>query len=652
VQVSASEGFEDVVAEAKLEGISADTDFTVRVKVTGLAPRTRYFYRFVWTSGGIEKVSAAGRTKTLADASDAKPAEVVLASCQDFTGRYYNPWSLLLALHDEEALDPEVVVWLGDYVYETDGSPGFQAPTEDRTIRFRSVGDAQTVTSPAGSFHAARSLENYRDLYRAVRSDATLREVHRRFPFIAIWDDHEFANDCWQDSATFLNGLVDERSGDRRRAADRAWFEYMPFDDGSTSATPVTRLVADEARLFPQARIERSFDFGGLFRLVMTETRSRRPDHLIPEDAFPGTVVLEGDAWEAAKVAAGFGPSDFTSATWGTVDIDSPESSPLRPLVVSSVKEAAKRSAATWLPEAEAEAFASSYAERVVKGRLATVVLNAQGELFPPTGRGLAYAQLGKRGIAANLGSRYLTLRSTFDLYAGAKFRSSAGASEDIFGAEQEQWIVDTLASAPQPWKILASSVTFSSLIVDLSQKTDLVGADAVYKNAFYLNVDGWDGFARKKGELFGKLDARGVTGVVGVCGDIHAAFLSREGAKRNIATVTTPAISSASSFEIVRTAMDEAGIAATSPVRRYVNDTAEALFREANDRLLFADVRSHGFTLLRIGAEFIDASWFLAPFDESFANRSRDVASFRGRVRRVDWRIGRDGACTPVGGA
>ena len=70
---------------------------------------------------------------------------------------------------------------------------------------------------------AAASLSNYRDLYKTYRSDPMLQQVHELFPMIAIWDDHEYSDDCWGDTATYFNGRISEKNAVRRRNAEQSY---------------------------------------------------------------------------------------------------------------------------------------------------------------------------------------------------------------------------------------------------------------------------------------------------------------------------------------------------------------------------------------------------------------------------------------------
>lgn len=256
--VAKDEALSQVVARGEVMAVP-DGDHTVRVKVEGLEPGTVYHYRFA--AGAT--TTKVGRTKTAPAENADVGVRFAFASCQDFVGRRYHAWRALL----EEGGDVDFVLFLGDYVYETTGDPRFQTPDAARSI---TLPDGLLV----GETKAAKTLADYRSLYRQYRGDESLREAHRRFPFVTIWDDHEFANDCWKDHATDFDDLQgDEQSTDRRMAASRAWFEFQPVD--------VTR---DAAKRFPEEIvIYRQLRYGKHVDLLLTDQRQYRDDHVIPE---------------------------------------------------------------------------------------------------------------------------------------------------------------------------------------------------------------------------------------------------------------------------------------------------------------------------------------------------------------------------------
>ncbi|WP_250490491.1 alkaline phosphatase [Caballeronia sp. INML2] len=256
LQVSAQQNFAQLVASVPLSAV-ADYDFTVRTKVTGLAAKTTYYYRFVAGSD----ISATGTTRTAAAANEAIPQlRFAWFVCQNWSANHWQAMSLLAA-----ETDLDFVVHLGDYIYEAGfaAQPGTVEPAHP------------AITLPSGGAYAS-TFDDYRTLYRTYRGDARLQNVHARFPVIAIWDDHEFSDDCWQDHQTYTNANLQQTA--RRRNANQAWAEYLPVDWGDVSFD-LNNTAYDNIRIY------RDFHFGSLMHLVMTDERLYRDDHVVSEAA-------------------------------------------------------------------------------------------------------------------------------------------------------------------------------------------------------------------------------------------------------------------------------------------------------------------------------------------------------------------------------
>lgn len=232
-------------ARVVLRGI-AETDewkdYTLKVRLNSrvIQPYTTYYYRFTYKGAA----SRTGRFKTL-PAPNAEPAKIRFGyiNCQDYTNGYYNVYRFLA----QEDID--FVVFLGDYIYETVGDTSFQ-----RGIR--------PLQLPSGQ-PAASTLSDYRFLYQTYNTDPDLQKLREKVAFITIWDDHEFANDCFKVNAP---DQFPFHKPELRQAANQAWAEHtptsIPFD-------------ADD-RPLASLQIYRTFKIGNLLELVMTDERLYR----------------------------------------------------------------------------------------------------------------------------------------------------------------------------------------------------------------------------------------------------------------------------------------------------------------------------------------------------------------------------------------
>ncbi len=217
---------------------SAVRDHTVKVDVGGLKPGRDYLYRF--TAGGA--TSPTGRTRTL---PAGKVDEVTLAfvTCSLYPAGYFNAYDHIAKL---EKLD--AVVELGDYIYEYGARPDDYGMTKGQALG--------RIPEPT---HDIVTLADYRTRYAQYRRDPDLQAAHARAPWICVWDDHEVANDTWKGGAENHNERTEGAFEDRKQAALRAWYEWLPVRD------PVP------GRAFEA--INRSFDFGDLASLTMLESR-------------------------------------------------------------------------------------------------------------------------------------------------------------------------------------------------------------------------------------------------------------------------------------------------------------------------------------------------------------------------------------------
>jgi len=238
-EIAQDADFSNVIHSGSAEALEAH-DFTIKVDVRGLNAGETYFYRF----HSRNNASPAGVTRTLADGA-VDQVKLAVVSCSNYPAGYFHAYREVAALEDLDA-----VVHLGDYIYEysSESSSYAAADAEELGRTFPDDNNRELIT-----------LADYRRRYGIYRSDTDLQQLHQKVPFIVVWDDHEVANDTWQDGAE--NHNPDQGDGDfteRKMAALRAFFEWMPI-----------RPVIEGSH----ETIYRSFRFGDLVDLHMLDTR-------------------------------------------------------------------------------------------------------------------------------------------------------------------------------------------------------------------------------------------------------------------------------------------------------------------------------------------------------------------------------------------
>jgi alkaline phosphatase D len=254
-------------------------------KCKGLQADRWYFYRFAVG----DAVSATGRTRTF-PAPDAVVARLRLAyaSCQRWEHGYYSAWRHMHA----ENLD--LVLFLGDYIYEYPNGPG-------RARAHRRLG--------------ALTLDDYRQRYALHKSDTDLQAMHAACPWLVTWDDHEVQNDYAGGTPGDSGPPVADFAA-RRAAAYQAFYEHMPV-----RASVLTRAVAGLAS-GAEMRIYQRVPYGRLASLYMLDARQYKDAQVCTRDGKAGSSTLNPatcPAWnDPARSMLGAQQERWLDAEWGS----------------------------------------------------------------------------------------------------------------------------------------------------------------------------------------------------------------------------------------------------------------------------------------------------------------------------------------------
>ncbi|MFF5755616.1 alkaline phosphatase D family protein [Streptomyces longwoodensis] len=193
-----------VVAKGSVTATAA-SDHTVKADVRGLQPATDYWFRF--SAGGTDSPVARTRTAPAVDAA-VPGLRFGVVSCANWEAGYFPAYRHLAARSDLDAW-----LHLGDYIYEY-GTGQY--------------GTRDTVVRPHAPGHEILTLADYRTRHGRYKTDPDLQALHHKAPVVAIWDDHEFANDAWSGGAENHTEGAEGTWTARQAAARQAYFEWMP----------------------------------------------------------------------------------------------------------------------------------------------------------------------------------------------------------------------------------------------------------------------------------------------------------------------------------------------------------------------------------------------------------------------------------------
>ena len=258
VEIADDPAFTRVIATTKAR-VLADADWTCRVLVADLESAREYWYRFVDEDGNGSRI---GRTLTAPAPDDPRAARFAFVSCQSLPEGYGNGYRKMI-FEDERAAPEErigFVLHLGDFVYEVVQYPDQvkDGHRYDRLITFP-IKFPKGKTVANNRFWVPDSLDDYRVLYHAYLEDPDLQDARARWPFVCIWDNHEFSWLAWQSIMEFPGtpGWVPAQT--LKVAANQAWFEFQP----ARVSPPGTNLETFNAPSVADVLIE-AFDEDGL----------------------------------------------------------------------------------------------------------------------------------------------------------------------------------------------------------------------------------------------------------------------------------------------------------------------------------------------------------------------------------------------------
>lgn len=369
VEVAEDRAFERVVAAAKANALE-ESDWTVRVLVGGLKPATEYWYRFTDSDGNGSRI---GRTITAPADDDTRRVNFAFVSCQNANLGAQNAYRRMI--YEDRRAAPEdklaFVMHLGDFIYELIWYPENRPTYYDRKVR-------DILRYEHGEkhedFYVPTTVSEYRAVYYAYLHDPDIQDARAHFPFVAIWDNHEFS---WQGWQTFIDYGKGEYPAQMRKViAMQVWFEIHPsratkknpslekFDPPKVADAPITTFDDNGLGTEPNNITAvnsligyRALRFGKNVEVILTDQRSYRSKDptdnpaaapLQDLDFFPEEAQIVLDAGREAN-----GGNPPATVKFGTIEIpnfrkDQPPQTILGATQKAWFIDKLKTSSATW----------------------------------------------------------------------------------------------------------------------------------------------------------------------------------------------------------------------------------------------------------------------------------------------------------------
>ena len=284
-EIAADEQFRTIVRTGTAQA-EPHWGHSVHVEVAGLQSARPYWYRFIANG----ETSPVARTRTApARGASVDHLRLCFGSCQKYEAGFYAAWRHVVAE------DPDLILFLGDYIYEG-------APNPKDAVRLHKNPEPM-------------DLAGYRIRYATYKLDPLLQAAHQIAPWATTWDDHEVAND--------YAGALDENNSDpaaflrRRAAAYQAYYEHLPLRRAMHPTGPDMRLY-------------RTLDWGSLAQFQIIDDRQYRGARACQP---PG--LVEAHKKNMSLVAA-------------CADLDDPSRSMLGTKQDAWLMEALGKSKATW----------------------------------------------------------------------------------------------------------------------------------------------------------------------------------------------------------------------------------------------------------------------------------------------------------------
>ena len=313
VEYATDAGFAQPQAAQSAPGAATEaTDLTATLKLEGLTPDTRYYYRVWFTDDGQTGPPPQGATvgsfRTAPAPGTRRPVSFTVAG--DIAGQQFcrRPEEGFRIFAQMEVLTPDFVIGNGDLIYADTACPG-EGPAQGFGSWTNIPGDFPSIGDPGVDW---TDLDLVREIvdehWRYNRADPHWQRFLQTTPLYAQWDDHEVINDFGAGWDHWNKANRDRPGYPNLVTAGRDAFFYW---------NPIDRNPEEPNRIY------RSFNWGTDMDLFLIDARSYRTRN-DREGVAPGEETILGDA-QMEWLKQGLLNSQ---ATWKVVSSDVPLSIP------------------------------------------------------------------------------------------------------------------------------------------------------------------------------------------------------------------------------------------------------------------------------------------------------------------------------------
>jgi alkaline phosphatase D len=252
---------------------------------------------------------------------------------------------------------------------------------------------------------------------------------------------------------------------------------------------------------------------------------------------------------------------------------------------------------------------------------------------------GISYLDVGKNGYFTPIGSRYLIAKDAFDILAQRTFAMTAGASEEMMGAEQETWFLETIKGSDRTWKVWGTEYCLSQLAIDLGAAPAPGTLPASLKKKFYMNCDAWDGFRNRRSAILAQLAAE--ENVVAITGDIHAFYagtptVNDDATKKIVEFVGSSMSSKTFKEELVSQVASDPVLSTVEGSEALAGIIDVFLRNDVNPALAYANSGANGFCVAEVSAEEIVVTMHQIPAAEVMTNYTGRETELTDKIKQV----------------